>query len=944
MSITMGTTLASLVTNKRRVSALKSLGIVTVGDALTYYPFRVTEPVPLRAIREAAPGQQMAFAAVIRDMRVVPMNARRGYRLEATVDDADFARSRHVPGSTARLTFFSYRKSYVDWVSMRLRAGTSVVVSGMPSEYMGQLQFTHPEILTVAPGSAGTGAGLEGYARGAASGNGAFAGSADPYASAQSAYPPAAAAPSGAALKYDADTVQEALTRVCRPRPVYHASSRISSEHIHETILGLLWMMGARTSSTSDGQLTGAGSADIVAPTTDTIAVQNGEEKSGTTAESGAEALSQSIPDVLPESVRKAKNLMHRAEAFLAIHDPASTARFKEAIETLRYEEAFVSQTSLLKARQHAHKSSAHPCPLNEALETARASVGEAAAEPSAQPGASERGAATNLPDLPNLRDRFIASLPFTLTVGQSQVVDDIASDLERDWPMQRLLQGEVGSGKTVVALAAMLQAVGAGYQAVLVAPTQVLAEQHYETISKMVSGLTLAQPGAKETDAAADVEGAMGASGASTVSSSKVTAEIPVTLLTGGMKLAARRKALAAAASGEPGIIVATHAAFSKTFQAPHLALVVIDEQHRFGVEQRESLNAKTDDGTTPHLLVMTATPIPRTAAMTWFGDLDISWLTELPGGRKPIRTVVVNEADAATMGRMFAHIRARVDAGERAYIVCPRIDADDEENEGGSGVSAAAGSARGRAAASGSSARTAAGGRATRAAADAIGIDDPYETFDENGETVARPPLHAVAEIADRLQKLPQFQGIRFATLTGRDKDDVKTQVMADFAGGETPILVSTTVIEVGVDVKQASCIVIFDADRYGLSQLHQLRGRVGRGGTNSWAFLISRAEPGSPAEQRLEVIHHSLDGAEIAQADLEFRGAGDVLGDAQSGGKSSLKLLRVVKDADMIADARTRAGQLLAADPELAGEVQLAGAVLDFTRGNETFLTSS
>jgi ATP-dependent DNA helicase RecG len=877
MSITMDTTLASLVTNKRRVSALKSLGIVTVGDALTYYPFRVTEPVPLRAIREAAPGQQMAFAAVIRDMRVVPMNARRGYRLEATVDDADFARSRRVPGSTARLTFFSYRKSYVDWVSMRLRAGTSVVVSGMPSEYMGQLQFTHPEILTVAPGSAGAGAGLEGYARGAASGNGAFAGSTDPYASVQSAYPPAAAASSGTALKYDADTVQEALTRVCRPRPVYHASSRISSEHIHETILGLLWMMGARTSSTPDGQLAGAGSAGIVAPTTDTIAVQNGEENSGTTAESGAEALSQSIPDVLPESVRKAKNLMHRAEAFLAIHDPASTTRFKEAIETLRYEEAFVSQTSLLKARSHAHKSAAHSCPL--------------------------------VTD--SLRDQFIASLPFSLTAGQQQVIHDIAADLAHDWPMQRLLQGEVGSGKTVVALAAMLQAVDAGYQAVLVAPTQVLAEQHAETIGRMVEQLKPA---------------------------------IPVTLLTGGMKLAARRKALAAASSGEPGIIVATHAAFSKTFQAPHLALVVIDEQHRFGVEQRESLNAKTDDGTTPHLLVMTATPIPRTAAMTWFGDLDISWLTELPGGRKPIRTVVVNEADAATMGRMFAHIRARVDAGERAYIVCPRIDADDEGNEGGSGVSAAAGSARGRAAASGSSARTAAGGRATRAAADAIGIDDPYETFDENGETVARPPLHAVAEIADRLQKLPQFQGIRFATLTGRDKDDVKTQVMADFAGGETPILVSTTVIEVGVDVKQASCIVIFDADRYGLSQLHQLRGRVGRGGTNSWAFLISRAEPGSPAEQRLEVIHHSLDGAEIAQADLEFRGAGDVLGDAQSGGKSSLKLLRVVKDADMIADARTRAEQLLAADPELADEVQLAGAVLDFTRGNETFLTSS
>ena len=580
------------------------------------------------------------------------------------------------------------------------------------------------------------------------------------------------------------------------------------------------------------------------------------------------------------------KGLLHRAEAFLAIHDPGSTVRFKAAIETLRYEEAFVSQASLLKARQHAHKSSAHPCLLD---------------------GDNETGAASTT-DVTNLRDRFIASLPFELTAGQHQVVEDIAADLARDWPMQRLLQGEVGSGKTVVALAAMLQVVGAGYQAVLVAPTQVLAEQHFETIGKMVADLN-----------------------------------VPVTLLTGGMKLAARRKALAAAASGEPGIIVATHAAFSKTFQAPHLALVVIDEQHRFGVEQRESLNAKTDDGTTPHLLVMTATPIPRTAAMTWFGDLDISWLTELPGGRKPMRTVVVNETDAGTMGRMFAHIRARVDAGERAYIVCPRIDTDDEDD---GGVSAADSARRSRGLSAGSSGRSsrAASSRTSRASADDIGIDDPYETFDDNGETVVRPPLHSVAEIADRLQKLPQFAGIRFATLTGRDKDDVKTQVMADFASGETPILVSTTVIEVGVDVKQASCIVIFDADRYGLSQLHQLRGRVGRGGTNSWAFLISRAEPGSPAEQRLEVIHNSLDGAEIAQADLEFRGAGDVLGDAQSGGKSSLKLLRVVKDADMIADARTRAEQLLEADPELAGEVQLAGAVLDFTRGNETFLTSS
>ncbi|WP_094666688.1 ATP-dependent DNA helicase RecG [Bifidobacterium myosotis] len=1006
MSITMDTALAALITNKRRVSALKSLGVVTVGDALTYYPFRVTDPVPLRAIREARIGQTMAFAATIRDLRVVPMNARRGYRLEATVDDADFARSRRVAGGLARLTFFSYRKSYVDWVSMRLRAGSVVVISGMPGEYMGQLQFTHPDILTVAPTMRSVAAGR--------AVSGVMAPGQDEFAVAEGLVPaagPVAAGPApdggpvptglptgqlpaqpngqarrsihespSPALKYDADTVGEGLARVCRPRPVYHASSRISSEHIHETILNLLWMMGVRGSAAgSDSSESG-----LVAPSTEVIAIQPGESASAQTAVAGqaadsvagsAVASSGAIPDILPEDIRVAKGLMHRAEAFLAIHDPSTKHRFDHAIETLRYEEAFVSQTSLVRARLHAHKSSAHPCPLNVVSAVAGAvGVGAAAVAVGSRnvpvdsvdadagsgtadgigAGAAIRSANAS-PDTPalNLRDRFIASLPFTLTNGQRQVVNDIASDLARDWPMQRLLQGEVGSGKTVVALAAMLQAVGAGYQAVLVAPTQVLAEQHYETIRAMLARLrdadavvagiseAVGAANAAKTTGIADASGPRSDSGvtdtAGKSASVPATPAVPVTLLTGGMKLAARRKALAEAASGAPGIIVATHAAFSKTFQAPHLALVVIDEQHRFGVEQRESLNAKSDDGTTPHLLVMTATPIPRTAAMTWFGDLDISWLTELPGGRKPIRTVVVNETDANTMGRMFAHIRARIDAGERAYIVCPRIDMEE------SGDGSAEGASHAGSEAGGTSARASRSSRG-RGRAGEVGIEDPYETFDDNGETVARPPLHSVEEIAGRLQKLPQFAGIRFATLTGRDKDDVKTQVMADFVNGATPVLVSTTVIEVGVDVKQASCIVIFDADRYGLSQLHQLRGRVGRGGTNSWAFLISRAEPGSTAEQRLEVIHHSLDGAEIAQADLEFRGAGDVLGDAQSGGKSSLKLLRVVKDADMIADARARAERLLAADPDLAGEVQLAGAVLDFTRGNETFLTSS
>ena len=397
---------------------------------------------------------------------------------------------------------------------------------------------------------------------------------------------------------------------------------------------------------------------------------------------------------------------------------------------------------------------------------------------------------------------------------------------------------------------------------------------------------------------------------------------EIPVFLLTGSMRLAERRRVLAVAASGMPCIVVATHAAFSKNFQAPNLTLAVIDEQHRFGVEQRESLNSK---GTTaPHLLVMTATPIPRTAAMTWFGDLDISALTELPGGRRPIRTFVVPESNASLMSEMFALIRKRIDAGERAYVVCPRIDDDSENADDALAASAASDS--------------------KTAGSPVPAFDEAYDLGEDDDQRARRPPLHSVAEIVERLQSLPQFEGIRFATLTGRDDDTTKSQVMADFEAGITPILVATTVIEVGVDVAKASCIVIFDADRYGLSQLHQLRGRVGRGGTDSGAFLISRAPADSDAARRLDVIQGTLDGAEIAQADLEFRGAGDVLGDAQSGGKTGLKLLRVVKDVKIIEQARAEATQLVAADPDLLGFVQLAGAVLDFTRGNEMFLTSN
>jgi ATP-dependent DNA helicase RecG len=856
-TVTLATPVSALIANKRRVSALKGLGVVTVGDALTYYPFRVTEPVPLRAIREAKVGMPMAFAAVVRYVRVVSMGPRRGFRLEVVVEDQAFAASRQVQGTSCHLVFFSHKKQYVDWLSGRLHQGANVVLAGTPTAFNGQLQFTHPEVLTVMPEGANTFSqpadGLDSSCGSAMAGTSnapvaASSGvlSADNGADRTDARTPSQSGVSAGrdgtalalqqgsavnALRFDASTAGEALRQVCRPRPVYHASSRISTEHIHESIVLML------------------------------------------------DALQGDIPDVLPQDVIESRNLIHRADAFAAIHNPQSTKSFHAALATLRYEEAFVSQISVLQKREAARKSQTFECH----------DVG--------------------------LRKRFVESLPFDLTKGQQDVIDTICADMEHAYPMQRLLQGEVGSGKTVVALAAMLEAVGSGYQAALVAPTQVLAEQHFETISKMV--------------------GDIDARGGDT-SGNDASHPIPVTLLTGGMKLAARRRALATAASGEPGIIVATHAAFSKMFQAPNLALAVIDEQHRFGVEQREVLREKSEK--TPHLLVMTATPIPRTAAMTWFGALDISWLTELPGGRKPIRTFTVPEANGNMMGQMFAHIRRRIDAGERAYVICPRIDAD-EANAATEASSAG----------SGRSGRVKASTAATTLTDQGlengfVAIDDVDEDNGDGASAEPKPPLHAVEEIVHRLASLPQFEGVTFATLTGRDDEATKRKVMADFESGKTPILVATTVIEVGVDVPKASCITIFDADSYGLSQLHQLRGRVGRGGTDSWAFLVSRAEPGSIAEQRLSVIEGSLDGAEIAQADLQLRGVGDVLGDAQSGGQSGLKLLRVVKDAKIIAEAREQAEALLKRDPELSGEVQLAGAVLDFTRGGESEILSN
>ncbi|MFW0894557.1 ATP-dependent DNA helicase RecG [Gardnerella sp. Marseille-Q9181] len=791
--ITLNTAISSIVSNKRRASALKSLGVITVKDALTYYPFRVTNPLKSTHLSQIIPGQEVAFCAIIQSINLVQMNARRGYRLDVNVaQDA----------SRAQIVYFSKSKQYAQWVSSRLSVGQTVVVGGTSGAFNGVLQFTHPQVISVlaAVSNDGESSNDEKSSASVGTSSGDFA----------------------------AQSVEEAFEKLCAPQPIYHANSRISSEHIHETILGLL-----RLFKTCD-------SGDPNIPDTN--------------------VLSDVLPDVLPQFVTNSRNLMHRAAAFESIHNPQNKNDFENAIHTMRYEEAFISQIAVLQSRKKSGENKAYTCENSE------------------------------------LRKHFEESLPFELTEGQKNVINEITADMQGESqatselllkPMRRLLQGEVGSGKTIVAMSAMLQAVGSGHQAVLIAPTQVLASQHATNLQQMIE---------------------------------RAGINVEITLITGGMKLASRRSALAKVASGEPAIIVATHAAFSASFKPTNLALVIIDEQHRFGVEQRDTLLRKISGNAVPHLLVMTATPIPRSAAMTWFGDLDASYLTELPGGRKPIRTFVINEEDSHKMASMFYHIRSRIDAGERAYIVCARIDSEDSEENNDNTYN-------------------------TYNNADAICQEnqDSY-TLNSQNTQIAQREVHTVLQISKRLQNLPQFKGVEFAQLTGRTSDEEKCEIMHKFDSGQVQILVSTTVIEVGVDVAKASCIVIFDADRFGLAQLHQLRGRVGRSGTQSWAFLVSNAPNNQLAAERLQVVENSLDGAIIAQKDLELRNVGDVLGDSQSGGKSSLKLLRVVKDAKIIAEAREDANTLLEHDPTLLEHPQTAGAVLDFTQGSSTAILSN
>jgi ATP-dependent DNA helicase RecG len=547
--------------------------------------------------------------------------------------------------------------------------------------------------------------------------------------------------------------------------------------------------------------------------------------------------------ETLPDALRERHSLLGIGEAIRLIHRPLSHDDVRRAEHRLRFDEAFGLQLILAQRR---------------------AAMAELPATPRVAPAGG-------------LLEAFDARLPFELTGGQRTVAAEMTADLGRTHPMHRLLQGEVGSGKTVVALRAMLAVVDAGGQAALLAPTEVLAQQHHRSVTAMLGPLA--------------ERGLLGGDEAGT----------RVALLTGSQPAAVRRAMLGDVKSGEAGIVIGTHALIEDTVQFADLGLVVVDEQHRFGVEQRDALRTKADRP--PHTLVMTATPIPRTVAMTVFGDLDISTLTELPLGRAPIVTHVVPAGEKPHfLERTWERVREEAAKGHQAYVVCPRIGGDPADRS-----------------------------------ADEEEVEDvPYLRLVKDDEVaprmkINRPPSVAVLDVADLLRDGP-LAGLRVSVLHGRMPPEEKDEVMRQFSAGQIDVLVATTIIEVGVDVANATAMVVMDADRFGVSQLHQLRGRIGRGEAPGLCLLVTDVPDGAPARERLDAVAATLDGFELSRVDLTQRREGDVLGASQSGRRSSLKLLRVIRDEDVIVTAREEAEALVAEDPRLDHHISLRASIAE------------
>ena len=566
------------------------------------------------------------------------------------------------------------------------------------------------------------------------------------------------------------------------------------------------------------------------------------------------------LEDPVPYTIRRARKVPSLEWTYRALHTPDSEDTWRAAQAQMRYREAFVLQSAL--ARLHSVRA-AHLTQPRPAVEG-------------------------------GLADRLLQVLPYELTEGQQKVGAEIAADLSSESPMNRLLQGDVGSGKTVVALRAMLQVADAGGQSAMLAPTEVLAEQHLRSVLDILGDM------AAPEDADGSAEGTPAGSG-------EESNRVRVRLLTASMGTRAKRQVLQELADGTAQIVIGTHALLSDEVSFHDLGLVVVDEQHRFGVEQRDGLRGT--DGALPHRLVMTATPIPRTVAMTVFGDLDVSVLDTLPAGRQKISTHVVPLAEKpAWASRLWRRAREEIDAGHQVYVVVPKIGEDGDGMEEG-------------AAFFGASSLNGAGAGST-----AQGYFGQGGSASSDGKV----QLTSVASMYSYLSAEDALVGVRIGTLHGRMDPAEKTAVMTAFERGEIDLLISTTVIEVGVNVPNATLMIIMDADRFGISGLHQLRGRVGRGGYAGTCLLVTRQEEGGVSRERLDAVASTTDGFELSRIDLAQRREGDILGAAQSGSKSTLRFLRALADADIIERAREDARSVVEKDPTLAKHPSLARTI--------------
>ena len=613
-----------------------------------------------------------------------------------------------------------------------------------------------------------------------------------------------------------------------------------------------------------------ASGADVTDAATAPVPVYRAPVKLSTDRISGYMAqLLEKVPlkeleDPVPYTIRRARKVPSLEWTYRALHTPDSEDTWRAAQAQMRYREAFVLQSAL--ARLHSVRA-AHLTQPRPAVEG-------------------------------GLADRLLQVLPYELTEGQQKVGAEIAADLSSESPMNRLLQGDVGSGKTVVALRAMLQVADAGGQSAMLAPTEVLAEQHLRSVLDILGDMAAPEDSDADDSAADSAEGIPAGSGAE-------PGRVRVRLLTASMGTRAKRKVLQELADGTAQIVIGTHALLSDEVSFHDLGLVVVDEQHRFGVEQRDSLRGT--DGALPHRLVMTATPIPRTVAMTVFGDLDVSVLDTLPAGRQKISTHVVPLAEKpAWASRLWRRAREEIDAGHQVYVVVPKIGEDGDGMEegaaffGASSLSGAGNSAQG------------------------------YFGQGGSASSDGKVQLTSVASMYSYLSAEDALVGVRIGTLHGRMDPAEKTAAMTAFERGEIDLLISTTVIEVGVNVPNATLMIIMDADRFGISGLHQLRGRVGRGGYAGTCLLVTRQEEGGVSRERLDAVASTTDGFELSRIDLAQRREGDILGAAQSGSKSTLRFLRALADADIIERAREDARSVVEKDPTLAKHPSLARTI--------------